>query len=410
MKIAIIGGGAAGFFAAIRCAEINPACKITIFERGRDVLEKVRISGGGRCNLTHACPDPRELIKNYPRGSREMLGPFTRFGALDTVEWFKKRGVATKTEADGRMFPVSNSSETIVECLTIAAKKAGVKIRLNARVEHFSPKNPGWELKIGGEERPVFFEKIMVAAGSSPAVWQVLEKLGHRIVAPVPSLFTFNIKDARLAEIPGVAVPKVSVFFREKKIATASPILVTHWGLSGPAILKLSAIGARDFHSVKYHFPIEINWLFDKNLIETGNLLSDAKLNFSKKSILANPQFGLPARLWQKLATAAGISEGLRWADLDKKTAQLFAGQLCAARFEVGGKSTFKEEFVTAGGVDLREVDFKKFESRRCPGLFFAGEILDIDAVTGGFNFQAAWTGGWLAGTAMAGHPENWHQ
>lgn len=402
MKIAIIGGGAAGFFAAIRCAELNPSAKITIFERGRDVLEKVRISGGGRCNVTHACPDPRELVKNYPRGSRELLGPFTKFGPTETIDFFKKKGVALKTEADGRMFPTSNSSETIVECLLGSAKKAGVEIRLNTRIENISPKNNGWELKMGNDERPLFFEKIMIAAGSSPAIWKILENLGHKIIAPVPSLFTFNIKDARLAEIPGVAVPKASVFFKEKKLATVGPVLVTHWGLSGPAILKLSALAAREFHALGYHFSIEINWLFDKNLAETLELLAELKSLFSKKSILANPQFGLPTRLWQKLATAASIPETLRWADIDKKRTQLFAEQLCAARFEVRGKSTFKEEFVNAGGVDLREVDFKKFESKLCPNLFFAGEILDIDAVTGGFNFQAAWTGGWLAGTAMA--------
>ncbi len=403
MKIAIIGGGAAGFFAAIRCAELNPADKITIFERGRDVLEKVRISGGGRCNVTHACPDPRELVKNYPRGSREMLGPFTKFGTNETIEWFKKHGVQLKAEADGRMFPVSNSSETIIECLLGAAKKLGIEIRFNSRVEKIAPKNGSWELKIGHDDRDHFFQKVMVAAGSSPAIWKILEGLGHKIIVPVPSLFTFNIKDARLAEIPGVSVAMATAYFREKKLATTGPVLVTHWGLSGPAILKLSALAAREFHAAGYHFQVELNWLFDKTTPQTVQSLNELKGLFPKKTILANPQFGLPGRLWQKLAIAAGITENLRWADIDKKTTQFFAENLAAARFDVRGKSTFKEEFVTAGGVDLREVDFKNFESRIHPGLFFAGEILDIDAVTGGFNFQAAWTGGWLAGAALAG-------
>ncbi len=402
MKVAIIGGGAAGFFAAIRCAELDPAARIVILERGRDVLEKVRISGGGRCNATHACPDPRELVKNYPRGGRELLGPFTRFGTTDTVEWFKKRGVAIKTEADGRMFPVSNSSETIVECLTGEARRLGIEVRLHARVENFFQKEGRWEIKLGGDERPHVFDKIMVAAGSSAAVWKILERLGHRIVAPVPSLFTFNIKDARLADLAGVAVPKAAVFFQEKKLATSGPVLITHWGLSGPAVLKLSALAARELHAVGYKFSIEANWLFDRKLPETLGFLSEFKLSSPKKLVAASPQFGLPARLWQKLVAAAGISETLRWADLDKKSAQKLAEQLTASRFQVDGKSTFKEEFVTAGGIDLREVDFKRFESRICPNLFFAGEILDIDAVTGGFNFQAAWTGGWLAGSAIA--------
>jgi predicted Rossmann fold flavoprotein len=402
MRIGIIGGGASGFFAAIRCAELNPAARITIFERGQTVLEKVRISGGGRCNVTHACFDPRELVKNYPRGHRELLGPFTQFSPTDTIKWFEKRGVSIKKEADGRMFPTSDSSESIIECLLGAARKLNIEIRTSCRIESILPKNGVFELKIAQNERPQIFQKVMVAAGSSLAVWKILEDIGHRIIEPVPSLFTFNIKDARISDLLGVSVGRVSVHFRAKKLTTEGPILITHWGLSGPAILKLSALAARDFHALNYHFPIEINWLFDKNRAETLDLLAEIKEISPKKIVAANPNFGLPTRLWQKLVAAAEIEDQKRWADLSKKSIEKLVEQLAVCPFEVRGKSTFKEEFVTAGGVDLREIDFKTFQSKLHPGLFLAGEIIDVDAVTGGFNFQAAWTGGWLAGTEMA--------
>jgi hypothetical protein len=399
MKIAIIGGGAAGFFAAITAAEANPECHVTIFERGKSVLEKVRVSGGGRCNATHACFDPRELIKNYPRGSRELLGPFMQFGPEQTVAWFEQRGVRLKTEADGRMFPTTDDSQTIVDCLSRAAQQAGVRVLTSTRVDKIS-REPGDRWRIGSE----IFDKIMLATGSSTTAWEWLQELGHTIVPPVPSLFTFNTKDTRLRELAGVSVPMASLQIPGTKLSADGPLLVTHWGLSGPAVLRISAWGARELNKEFYKFPLVINFFPDKNIEGVLGSFQKAKTEDAKKLVKSNPLFGLPARLWQRMVEAAGIGPERRWADLSKLELQALAMQVSEARFLITGKSTFKEEFVTAGGVALKEVNFKTFESRVCPGLFLAGEVLDIDAITGGFNFQAAWTGGWLAGRAMAGN------
>ncbi|MFN0034648.1 MAG: NAD(P)/FAD-dependent oxidoreductase [Saprospiraceae bacterium] len=403
MNIAIIGGGAAGFFAAIACAEANPLCRVTIFERGKSVLEKVRVSGGGRCNVTHACFDAHQLVKHYPRGSRELLGPFVQFGPRDTVAWFERRGVRLKAEADGRMFPTTDDSQTIVDCLAHAAQSAGVKVLTSTRVEKIvreehgvQPASTRW--RIGSE----VFDKIMVAAGSSSTAWEWLRGLGHSIVPPVPSLFTFNTKDARLRDLAGVSVPLAGLRIPGTKLAAEGPLLVTHWGLSGPAVLRISAWGARDLSGFGYKFPLEINFLGETTLDEVFLFLQKAKIESGKKLVAANALFGLPARLWQRLAEAAGLNPERRWADLARAELQALATQVTAAQFQITGKSTFKEEFVTAGGVSLKEVNFKNFESKICPGLFLAGEVLDVDAITGGFNFQAAWTGGWLAGRAMA--------
>lgn len=404
LHIAVIGGGAAGFFAAISCAEANPACRVTIFERGKSVLEKVRVSGGGRCNVTHDCFEPRELIKNYPRGSRELLGPFTQFGPADTVEWFEQRGVRLKTEADGRMFPITDDSGTIVDCLTRAAREAGVEVRTSTRVEALKPSPQGWLLSLSHISDPLRFDRVLVATGSNAAIWESLRALGHSIVEPVPSLFTFNTKDTRLRDLSGLSVPNATLRIPGTSLAAAGPLLVTHWGLSGPAILRLSAWGARDLHDVAYRFPLEINFLGKIQPSDLAGHLTEIKAQQRKKTVAAHTQFGLPLRLWQHLVEASGIPESLRWADLDKKALLSLATQLSAATFQIAGKSTFKEEFVTAGGVSLKELNFKTFESRLHPGLFLAGEVLDVDAITGGFNFQAAWTGGWLAGQAMARH------
>jgi predicted Rossmann fold flavoprotein len=400
-QIAVIGGGAAGFFAAIACAEANPSCRVTIFERGKNVLEKVRISGGRRCNVTHACFDAHVLVKNYPRGERELLGPFQRFGPQDTVAWFEQRGVRLKTEADGRMFPLSDDSASIVNCLISSAQKAGVRVLTGARVERFEPASGGgWRVWVSGA--PAEFDKILVATGSSAGAWEQLQALGHPIVPPVPSLFTFNTKDLRLRELSGLTVPAVKLRVLGTKWASEGPLLVTHWGLSGPAILRLSAWGARDLHEMGYKFLLEINFFPKKNPEALRETLQQAKTLHAKKQVQGQRLEGIPQRLWQHLVEAAGIAPERRWADLTKAELQQLATQLSAAPFNITGKSTFKEEFVTAGGVSLKAIQFKTFESRVCSGLYLAGEVLDVDAITGGFNFQAAWTGGWLAGLAMA--------
>jgi len=403
MQIAIIGGGAAGFFAAINCAEANPDCRVTIFERGKSVLEKVRISGGGRCNVTHACFDARALVQYYPRGQRELLGPFLRFGPAETIAWFEQRGVQLKTEADGRMFPTTDDSGTIVACLQRAAQQAGVQVMTSSRVEHIAPAPSGaWQLQISGDERPRIFQKLMIASGSNPAIWQLLRGLGHSIVEPVPSLFTFNTKDTRLRDLSGVSVPDAALRIPGTSLSARGPLLITHWGLSGPGILRISAWGARQLYDLNYRFPLEINFTGDKKIAEIQEELLRLKTAQGKKTVAAHPYQDIPLRFWQQLTAAAGIRPELRWADMDKKTVQALAEQTGAATFQIVGKSTFKEEFVTAGGVLLKEVDFKTFESRLQPNLYLAGEVLDIDAITGGFNFQAAWTGGWIAGWALA--------
>lgn len=400
--IIIIGGGAAGFFTAIRAAECDPDAQVIILEKSKDVLGKVKVSGGGRCNLTHACFIPRELSKFYPRGEKELLGPFNRFACGDTIDWFEKRGVSTKIEEDGRMFPISDDSQTVIDCLWSAARKAGVKVYTNTPLKNIkAPTQVGKTWVIETNNQTLHAHKVMLATGSAPSMWDLLAKLGHQIVPPVPSLFTFNIKDARLSDLLGVSVPLAEVQVEGQKLRSSGPLLITHWGLSGPAILKLSAWGARELAALNYRFVVRVNWIVSKTE-STREDLEALKQEDGRKMVMANAQFGLANRLWKRLVQAASIREDKRWADLSKKEIQALAEELTQGRFQVNGKSTFKEEFVTAGGVDLKEVDFKTFESKLFPGLFFAGEVLNIDAITGGFNFQAAWTGGWIAGEAMA--------
>lgn len=403
MDISIVGGGAAGFFAAIAAAESNPKAQVCIYERGKRVLEKVSISGGGRCNVTHACFDPRSLVQFYPRGSKELLGPFIRFGPSDTISWFEKRGVILKTEADGRMFPITDDSATIVNCLMNAARELGVQVFTGKRIEEITPLPEGrWQILLSPDGKKITSDRLLIAAGSSTAIWQMLAQLGHTIVPPVPSLFTFNTKDGRLRELAGVSVPNVTLQIEGAKLMSEGPLLVTHWGLSGPAILKLSAWGARILQEKNYRFNLIINWLYDKKREDALSWLLEMKDIQGKKQISALAPGALPKRLWQNMLHAAGIAPDIRLADLGKKNMETLAAQLCSSSFGITGKSTFKEEFVTAGGIALSEINFKSFESKLLPGLFAAGEVLDIDALTGGFNFQAAWTGGYIAGTAMA--------
>lgn len=403
-KVLIIGGGAAGFFAAIACAEENPAAEVLILEKGKDVLGKVKISGGGRCNVTNGCFEPRELVKNYPRGGKALLGPFHKFCTGDTMHWFESRGVPLKIEEDNRVFPISDNSQSIIDCLTGAAEKAGVTVRKNTRVDQiYPPEEKGQRWKVmTGEGEALFADKILIATGSSTVVWEMIRHLGHSIVEPVPSLFTFNVKDPRIDGLPGVAVPMAQVKIQGTKFQAEGPLLITHWGLSGPGILRLSAWAARELHAMDYRFQILVNWSYPTPLHQMQEEMPKFREENAKKIMAkANPA-AMPQRLWRQILERLGINPEQPWANAGKKQLNQLAQELCAATFSVSGKSTFKDEFVTAGGVDLDEVDFKTFESKIHRGLYFAGEALDIDAITGGFNFQAAWTGGWIAGKAMA--------
>ncbi len=397
--VIVVGGGAAGFFTAINIGEKNPKLKIAILERGKEVLSKVRISGGGRCNVTHACFEPKELVKFYPRGEKELLGPFHQFCSGDTIEWFEKHGVQLKIEDDGRMFPTTDSSQTIIDCFQKAAQKAGIQVLTGISVQGIFKNEKGWKLDTSKENFSC--DKLVFTTGSNPKIWSLLEEAGHKIIEPVSSLFTFNIKDKRIKDLMGVATP-ATIKIKGKKLEATGPLLITHWGMSGPGILRLSAWGARMLAEKNYHFNVTINWLpqFDdvEDVIEE---IKSFRLEHAKKLTIKRGFFDFPTRLWERLVIAAGISEQTTWADLNGKQIQALAEQLTRAEFQVNGKSTFKEEFVTAGGIDLREVNFKTMESKICSDLFFAGEILNIDAITGGFNFQNAWTTGFIAANTI---------
>ena len=397
--IIIIGGGAAGFFTAINIVEMNPKLKVAILERGKNVLEKVRISGGGRCNVTHACFVPNDLVKFYPRGEKELKGPFHQFCSGDTIEWFEKHGVELKIEEDGRMFPVSNSSQTIIDCFLKAAQKLKIDVLTGHSVQELYQGENYWKISTNHE---VFScQKVVMATGSNPKMWELLQNLGHSIIEPVPSLFTFNIKDVRIKDLMGLSTV-ASVKVKKSKLQASGPLLITHWGMSGPGILRLSAWGARELADKKYQFAIQVNWLNETDFEEAIDLLKTIKEENSKKLVSKYAHFELPKRLWENLVKASGITEETKWADVNKKQLNTLAEQLTNAEFQVNGKSTFKEEFVTAGGIDLKEVNFKTMESKVLPNLFFAGEILNIDAITGGFNFQNAWTGGFIVAENIA--------
>ena len=401
--IIVVGGGAAGFFAAINAAEKKQGLKICILERGRDVLQKVKVSGGGRCNVTHACFEPEKLVKFYPRGENELLEPFNKFNPVHTIEWFENRGVRIKKEADGRMFPATDSSQTIIDCLMDTARKNKIEILTNARVEGFEyiDNEPFmWEINVLGD-RKLHTKKLMLGTGSDPAIWRLLEKLNLKIIPPVPSLFTFNIKDERISDLMGLSVPNAKVKIIGTNFESFGPLLITHWGLSAPAILKLSAWAARELNELNYKFSIEVNWLSISSLEEVKQHLHKQIDIQAKKNVMLNAELGIPIRLWKSLCKAAEIGEFQKWAETGKKHIQRLTEQLIRCKFDVSGKSTFKEEFVTAGGVDLSEIDLTTFSSKKYPSLFMAGEVLNIDAITGGFNFQAAWTGGWLASQAL---------
>lgn len=405
-RIVIVGGGAAGFFAAIACAESRPDAEILILEKTAHFLSKVKISGGGRCNVTHADFDSREFAKRYPRGERTLISAFGKFQAADTVAWFENRGVKLKIESDGRMFPTTDSSQTIIDCLLNAAQKAGIKSKANCGVESVVKKSGGgFELKLSNGENLVC-DKLLFAVGGcrTPALGQLAVSLGHSLKTPVPSLFTFHIEIPWLRELAGVSLENVEASVSETKLRERGALLVTHWGLSGPAVLRLSAWGARELHGVNYQFKLHINWLPHLTQEKLSAEFQARRKSQPAKFIVNFPVAPLPARLWEQLVIASGIARDPRWAALSNAAQHNLIRQLLRSEFPVTGKSLNKDEFVTCGGVKLNEVDFKTMESRICPGLFFAGEVLDIDGITGGFNFQAAWTTGWIAGRAMAGN------
>jgi hypothetical protein len=403
-RVIVVGGGAAGFFAAIACAEANPGAEVTILEKSAHFLGKVRISGGGRCNVTHACFDPTELTTRFPRGERALRAPFNIFQARDTVEWFESRGVKLKTENDGRMFPTTDSSLTIIDCLTRAATAAGVKLRTNSGVPRITKQTSGgFEVSMVGGELLVC-DRVLLATGGcrAAAAGELAVSLGHTLEAPVPSLFTFHVESKWVRELSGVSVAAVVASVPGTKLREQGPLLLTHWGLSGPVILRLSAWGARILHASNYQFVLRLNWLPKLDAEQIAADLGRKRQELPSRLIINTPLPPLPARLWDQLVVAAGIAGETRWAALSKTAQHGLTQQLIRTEFKVTGKSLNKDEFVTCGGVRQDEVDFKTMESRVCPGLYFAGELLDIDGITGGFNFQAAWTTGWLAGRAMA--------
>jgi len=397
--VIIVGGGAAGFFTAINIAQQRTDLKIAILERGKDVLQKVKVSGGGRCNVTHACFDPKELTQYYPRGEKELLGPFHQFCCGDTFEWFDQLGIELKIEEDGRVFPITDSSQTIIDCFLSEVNKHNIELLTNQTLVNFEKENAKWLVSTKSET--FIANKLVVAAGSSPKLWKLLKAKGHSIINPVPSLFTFNIKDSRLEDIPGVVTQDVEVKVLDTNLESNGPLLITHWGLSAPSILKLSAWGARTLADKNYKFDISVNFI-GLQTEDCLNQLKELKQELAKNLVVKYNQFEVPKRLWRKLVEAADITETTRWADLTKVQLENLSSQLTNAVFKVNGKSTFKEEFVTAGGIDLKEINFKRFESRIHENLFFAGEVLNIDAVTGGFNFQNAWTGGYLVAKAIS--------
>ena len=399
--IAVVGGGAAGFFGAITCAQYAPQARVLLLEKTRQVLSKVKISGGGRCNVTHACFDPAVLIQHYPRGGKELRGAFARFQPRDMIAWLQARDVTLKTESDGRMFPTTDRSETIIASLVGAAQTLGVEVHLERGVVDCQRDQNGFILTLSTGEL-LKCARLLVATGSSPKVSTWLQQLGHTLHPPVPSLFTFNTPHSPLNALAGISVPQVSLSLEGFSREQTGPLLITHWGLSGPAVLKLSAWAARFLHDTHYRAFLKINWLPELCNAELHQLLVAYRQTHGGRLIISESPVPLPKNLWRALVELAQIPTELRWSTLSKALLQQMIQRLNACIIQIEGKSTYKEEFVTCGGVKLQEVNFKTMESRLCPGLYFAGEVLDIDGVTGGFNFQSAWTTGWLAGRGLA--------
>jgi predicted Rossmann fold flavoprotein len=401
-KIAIVGGGAAGFFAAIACARANPANEVSIYERGSEFLTKVRISGGGRCNVTHACFDARAMSERYPRGERALISPLHRFSPAETIAWFEERGVRLKTEPDGRIFPVTDSSQTIIDCLLNEARGAGVRLFPRRGVDAVR-RDDQFELSLSGA-KTIECDRLLLATGGtrSRSGELLAQSLGHTLVPAVPSLFSFHVMDSWLRALPGVSVQNVEASVAGSRLHERGALLITHQGVSGPVILRLSAWGARILHDMDYKFRLQLNWLPDFTNMKIREHLRSMRETNPNRRVINSPIARLPSSLWEHLVTVAGITRETRWTTLAREDANRLASLLAKTELEIHGKSMNKDEFVTCGGVKLNEVNFKTMESRIVPGLYFAGELLDIDGITGGFNFQAAWATGWIAGNAMA--------
>ncbi len=402
IDIAVIGGGAAGFFAAIHAAENGR--NVVLFEKSNKLLTKVKVSGGGRCNVTHDCEHTSQLISHYPRGGRSLRKAFNAFGATETRAWFEERGVALKAEEDGRVFPLSDNSQTIIDCLLKETQKAGVQVRMRSEVIRLRPLDNGFELQLR-DGQLLRAKKVIVTSGghNKMAAYQWLVDLGLKVARPIPSLFTFNVPGSDLKDLMGLSVPQATVQVPGSKWKMVGPLLITHWGFSAPAVIKLSAWAAIDFFERSYQFPILLNWCGQEEEV-LRQQLQNFKAAHPKKLVTGNQLFDIPARLWQRLCQKAGISEDQRYLDLSKKQFNRLVEMLLRTPYQVNGKTTFKEEFVTCGGVELSEVELKSFEAKNIPGLYLAGEVLNVDGVTGGFNFQHAWTSGYLAGKAAGGN------
>lgn len=402
-EVIVIGGGAAGFFAAVNCALQHKHVQVTLLEKSAKLLSKVRVSGGGRCNVTHHCFNNKDLSRNYPRGEQVLRSAFNKFAVKDTIEWFESRGVKLKAEEDGRMFPVTDNSGTVIDCLLREAERAGVRIRTNADVMKAVKEDDRFVLYL--REGKVTCDCLLIATGGNPreSSYDWLREMGHRIEPPVPSLFTFNIPGSPITKLMGVSVEKARVKIAGTKLEQSGPLLVTHWGLSGPAVLKLSAWGARVLHDMNYSFTALVNWIPEYNDESLRSYIHELRETQSSRLIASKCPFALPRRMWEYILERSGVSSALRWADLPKKAQNILINSLVNDEYKVSGKTTFKEEFVTCGGVSLEDIDFSTMQSKKCARLYFAGEVLDIDGITGGFNFQAAWTTGWIAAKGMGG-------
>lgn len=442
-RLVVIGGGAAGFFCAVNAARLNPLLDVIILEKTSKVLSKVKVSGGGRCNVTHSCFSIPDMVARYPRGKNFLKKTFHQFFTTDTIQWFKERGVELKTEEDGRMFPVTDSSQTIIDCLMREINKYGIGLRMMAEVKNVRRKagrqpvevvNKGQENEVGQEhitgsqdttseqdtgedqlivelsgDRQLIADYVCIACGGYPksSMFDWLRQLGHTIEEPVPSLFTFNMPNNPITQLMGVSVSQAQVRINGSKLAAEGPLLITHWGMSGPAILRLSAWGARDLAALNWQFAVTVNWLPNYNEQQMQEYLKEVRFDLAAQKITNRNPFGLPQRLWEYQLQQAAIKPDTRWADLPSKEQNKLAKILCAQEFAVSGKTTFKEEFVTAGGIILAEIDANTMQSKKMPGIFFAGEIIDVDGITGGFNFQHAWTSGFIAACAIAGSSQN---